>query len=382
MPLLWRYLIVHFLKITTACALAFVAMLLAMRLEEIARFATLGAPVRYFFIFILHQIPYILPIALPLSCLIASFLLIQRLSNTYELTALRAGGFALLDISAPLLITAAFLSSGNFWLASELATESHLQTNSLKNELRALNPLLLLQNKHFMRLKGFYFAALGASQGSESACDVIWAIPNKYQRRLNLVVAQQFRTAPFVFTGWQVSFISGMASEKEEDFDHLLIENMDKSVTDVKDFSHLLQEKARTIHNDYLNLSLLVARMQEQERLIGEALAKGEGKAQLKSLTTERQRVLSEVTRRLSVALAVFTFTLMGIAFGINISRNRHYYSLYLAIVLAAVYLIAFFAAKGMERHAGLAAALYLFPHGLIIAASILFLRRASKGIE
>lgn len=382
MPILWRYLIVHFLKITAVCALAFMAILLAMRLEEIARFISLGAPWSYFFIFILHQIPYILPIAIPLSCLIAAFLLTQRLSHTYELTALRASGFSISDIAAPVLAAAAFLSIANFWLVSELATRSHLQTSLLKNELRSLNPLLLLQNKHFMRLKGFYFAALGPSQAGESMCDVVWAIPNKQQRRLNLMVAQQVKMAHLVLTGWQVALISGAASAEEENFDHVLIENIGQSVTDVKDFSHLLQEKAKTIHHDYLSLALLMARIQEGKQRLEQALKGAGNAAQVKQLKIEQQRAFSEITRRFSVAAAVFSFTLMGIAFGINISRQRHYQALYAVIALAALYLIAFFAAKSVDRRWLLAASLYLWPHILIVAASLFVLRRAAQGIE
>src|SRR5688500_9040606 len=113
-PLLWRYSLGHFLKIALACVCAFIAILLTMRLDEIAHFAALGAPFPYIILYTLYQIPYILPIAIPLSCLIASLIFIQRLSNTHELTALRASGFALRDLLAPILLTAAFLSLCNF----------------------------------------------------------------------------------------------------------------------------------------------------------------------------------------------------------------------------------------------------------------------------
>ncbi len=71
------------------------------------------APVAYIVFFALYESP-IFPIALPLSCLIASLLLIQRLSSSHELTALRASGFSLFDILTPILITAAFSSPRQF----------------------------------------------------------------------------------------------------------------------------------------------------------------------------------------------------------------------------------------------------------------------------
>lgn len=401
MPILWRYLITSFLKITVASILAFVAILLTMQLDDIAHFAALGAPLAYILLFTFHQIPYILPIALPLSCLIASLLLVQRLSSSHELTTLRASGFALRDILTPIWLTAAFLTIGNFWMTSELATQSHLQNNLLKSELRSINPLLLLHNKHLMRLKGFYFEALGASRVGESSSDVILAIPNHHHQRLNLMLAKHLKATPTLFTGEGVTLITGIASEQEKDFDPLLIENIKRSLTHVNDFSDILQKKVWIINNDYLQMPLLLARIQEQQQLLQEAKqreealftslatdsadvskAKEESKKQIKSLKTQLNRSLSEITKRFSIAVAVFSFTLMGTTFGIHIGRRRHYYSLYFAIALTTLYLVAFFVAKGVDHQRWLAATLYLAPHILIICASMIILKRVAKGIE
>lgn len=382
MPVLWRYLMSYFIRIVLACVIAFVAILLTMRLDEIAHFAALGAPLTYLLIFTLHQIPYILPVAIPLSCLIASLILIQRLSNAQELTALRASGFSLPNILAPIWTTAAFLSLGNFLITSEIATQSHLQNNLLKSELRSINPLLLLHNKHLMRLKGFYFESLGAYHVGESASEVILALPNQHHQRLHLMIAQHLKATPAIFIGDEVTLMTGMAGKQDEDFDQLLIENMRQSSTQVKDFSDFLQKKVWSINNDYLRMPLLLARIQAQRQLLQDAQLKEENPAEIKSLKTQLNHSLSEIMKRLSIATAVFSFTLMGTAFGINISRKRYHYSLYLAIALTTVYLIAFFAARGMDQRCWLAGSLYLIPHLLIICASIIVLRRIAKGIE
>lgn len=382
MPILWRYLTAHFLKITLACVLAFVAILLTMRLDDIAHFAALGAPALYLLFFTLHQVPYILPIALPISCLIASLILIQRLSSTHELTALRACGFSLMNILAPILLSAAFLSLGNFWIASELATQSHLQTNLLKSELRSVNPLFLLHNKHLMRLKGFYFGALGASHVGESASDIVFAIPNKQQQRIHLMLAKKLKAAPTLFVGQRVSLITGAAHENDEEYDHLLIENMGSTITHVQDFANLLQRKVWTVNNDYLKLPLLLVRIQEQRGQLENARHEGKSREEIKRLKRNLSQSQSEITKRFSISIAVFSFTLMGSAFGMNISRRRRFHTLYLAIALTTLYLIAFFVAKGVDHHLWLTAALYLVPHALIIFASLFVLRRIAKGIE
>lgn len=381
MPILWRYLIHYFLKIACACVCAFVAILLTMRLDDIAHFAALGAPLSGILLFTLHQIPYILPIAIPLSCLIAALLLMQRLSHTHELTAFRASGFSFWDIFAPIWTIAAFLAIGNFWLTSEVATQSHLQNNLLKSELRSINPLLLLHNKHLMRLKGFYFEALGASYIGEAASDVVLALPNKHQQRLHLMIAQQLKVTPTLFTGQGVTLLTSLTNDAE-DFDNLLIENMATSITPIQDFSNLLQKKVWTINNDYLQMPLLLARIQDQRQLLKEARLKEEDPVKLKNLKMQLNRSLSEITKRFSMAFAVFSLTLMGTACGINISRRKHYYPLFIVIALTTFYLVAFFVAKGLDHQFLLATTLYLTPHLLIIVIAIFTLRRVSKGIE
>jgi lipopolysaccharide export system permease protein len=382
MPILWRYLLSHFLKVTIFCVLAFIAILLTMRLDEIAHFAALGTPLSSILLFTLYQIPYILPIAIPISCLIASLITIQRLSNTHELTALRACGFSLRDLLSPLLLAAAFLSLVNFWIVSEVATQSHLTTNILKSEMRSINPLLLLNNKHLMRLKGIYFDALGPSRVGESASEVILAIPNKHQDRLNLLIAQQLKASPSAFIGQEVTLITGLKSEEENQFDHLLVENMGESITLVQDFSKLLQKKVWTVNNDYLKMSLLLVRIQEEQAALEKAKTEKQPPSQIKQLRTQLYRSFSDIARRLSIAMAILSFTLMGMAFGINISRKRKYRSLYFAIFLTLLYLIAFFVAKGVDQNWALATSLYLAPHVILILSSMIMLKRVSKGIE
>ncbi|MBA3721864.1 MAG: LptF/LptG family permease [Parachlamydiaceae bacterium] len=381
MPTLWRYLLSHFFKVTFFCVLAFVAILITMQLDEIAHFAALGAPVYYILLFSFYQIPYILPIAIPISCLIAAFIITQRLSSTRELTALRASGFSLNDIMAPLLLSAAFLSVFNFWMVSEVATQSHLTTNLLKSELRSINPLLLLNNKHMMRLKGIYFDALGPTRVGESASEVILAIPNTNQQRLNLIIAQKFKAAPSLFVGHNVTLITTMDSKQEDQFDHLLIENMEKLVSSTDDFSKILQKKVWTVNNDYLKMSFLLVRMSDQRAALKQARLQNDS-TQIKTLSGQLHRSYAEITRRISIALSVLSFTFMGIAFGINISRQKKTSHLFYAIFLTVFYLITFFVAKGADQNWPLAASLYTIPLFIIILTSMFALNRATRGIE
>lgn len=381
MPIVWRYLLGQYLKVMFFCTLAFIAVLLTTRLDDIAHFATLGAEGYYLLLFTLHQIPYVLPIAIPISGLISAIILIQRLSQTHELTALRASGMAVRHILAPILIAASFLSVANFFIVSEIATHSHLTTGLLKNELRSVNPLLLLHNKHLMRLKGFYFDSMGPSRLGESASEVIIALPNKHNNRMNVMLAKNLESSPVEFTGTGVTLISNLQASEETGFDPLVIENMGQSTTSIADFSQMIQKKVWTIHEDYLQLPLLLARLDEENHAL--AMADPDmPKEDRKEIVCNISRCHSEIVRRISVALAAFTFTFMGAAFGISITRSRSQRGVVFVICLAAMYLISYFVAKALEQNFLASSLLYLAPHVIIVLLAIWTLRNVSKGIE
>jgi len=389
MPIVWRFLLSQYLKVLFFCAIAFIAVLLTTRLDDVAHFATLGAGGLYILLFTVHQIPYILPIAIPISGLISAIILMQRLSSTHEITALRSAGMSLRNILTPILIAGSLLTLLNFIVVSELATHSHLSTGLLKNELRSINPLLLLHNKHLMRLKGFYFESLGPSRIGESATDVIVAMPNKHENRLNLMVAKQLTSNSTEFSGKGVTIISGLNKSESVGFDPLLLENMAETRTSIADFSQMIQKKVWTVHDDYLRLPLLLSRIQEEERNLREGKDKLKENPENETLKNKVSQIKknihrskSEIVRRISIAVATFTFTLMGLAFGLSISRHKSRKGVLVVICLAAFYLVSFFAAKAMAHQFIVSSALYLAPHLIIIFLSILVLRRVSKGIE
>lgn len=379
--IIWRYLLTHYIKVLSLSAIAFIAILLTSRLDDIAHFASLGAEGIYVLYFTLYQIPYILPIAIPISALISALLLIQRLSSSHELTALRASGLSLKAILAPLLIFAAYLSALNFYIVSEIATESHLVANTLKSELRQINPLLLLHNKHMMRLKGIFFDTWGESKIGESASDAIIAVPGKGDKPMNLIIAKNLEATDTSFLASQLTYVTPLQKGNNDEFDRFVVENMKKSTTPIQDFSKTLHKNIFKIKNDHLKLGLLLARIEDEKN----SLNKAEGlfeKDSIKTLQQSINRGYTEILRRFSIAFAVFTFTLMGLSFGASISRAKSNRSLIFLISLAVLYLTCFFVEQSIEYPFTVSLILYMAPHLVIIFFSWLNLSRLSKGIE
>ncbi len=381
-PIIWRFLFTEYFKVMGFCVAAFVTVLLVMRLDDVVHFASMEASFGTLLLFILYQIPYILPIAIPISCLISSILLVQHLSKTHELTALRSCGMSLRDLLMPILFGAALISFFNFYIVSEVASSVHLTTSKWKSELRSINPLLLLHNKHLMRMKGGYFNTLGPSKYGEWAEGVVIATPNKKDAGINLFLAKKLKGNKDSLIGSGISLISTKGSHEGDGFDNLIIENIQKMSVSSKDFSYLLQNKNLQINNDHLQLGHLLARIKENREALTIAKKEGFSKEEQKNLKNIGNRCLSEIVRRISLALAAFTFTLMGASFGISISRNPSNSSVFYVICLAAFYLMSYFIAEGLGHHFVLSWLFYLIPHIVLTVLSLKMLVKISKGIE
>lgn len=382
MPIVWRYLLGQYIKVFCLSLLSFIAILLTTRLDEIAHFATLGSEGWLILWFTLHQIPYVLPIAIPISCLISVIILVQRLSQTHEMTAFRSCGISLREVLTPILLASFFITAMNFYIVSELATQSHLATGVTKIELRSVNPLLLLHNKHLMRLKGVYSDTLGHSRIGEYAGDMVIAMPNKHNSSINLIVAKKLQVDPTLFLGENLTVVTPLAREQVSPYDQLMIENMAHMKTSIKDFSQILQKKVWSLNNDHLRLALLRARLQDLKKQENEIFKLDNNAAQLKQIKRDINRGYSELIRRISISVAAFTFTLMGAAFGISISRNRSNRGIFYIVGLAAFYIVAFFSAKSLDHQLFVSSLLYLVPHLIIVIFSLLMLARISKGVE
>ena len=156
MPIIWRYLLRSYFQVFLLCVSAFIGVLIVMRFQEISRFATSGAPLFKVIFFALLQIPYILPMAVPVSCLIAAILLFQRLSHAQELTAFRTCGLGLWPIASPILFAGCLLTLINFTIVSEISPRCRGISKSEVLEIAATNPLFLLQKESLIKLKNAY----------------------------------------------------------------------------------------------------------------------------------------------------------------------------------------------------------------------------------
>ena len=366
MPVLWRYLLRNYFKVLILCLSSFVSILLITRFKEIAHFASSGSSFSTLILFTLYQIPYILPIALPISSLIAPILLFQRLSHTQELTALRSSGLGLKPIIFPLLITGGILGILNFVFVSELSPRCRNLSKTLIYNTTAQNPLFLTQKESLIRIRDAHFDINSFDPGKE-AKNALIVLNNRSNGRLGLMIAKKFALENEYLKGEQVSIISSSDPKRNDAYDHLIIENQKTMATKASNLAPFIQSLEGRLSYDYMPMRLILARKLFKKRVhYNFTLGKGH----------------LEIVRRLSFAIAAFTFTFIGTAFGMDIGRDRKKRGIYSAIILACFTLICFLTAKSIRHSPYASIVIFLLPHPIVILSCFTYLRRISRGIE
>lgn len=368
MPIVWRYLLKELFRVLLLCLGTFVSILLVSRSQDIARFASSGAPFKAVILFSLYLIPTVLPLAIPIACLIATLLLFQKLSHTHELTAMRACGLSTKTLTYPLLLTGFLMGVINFSIASELAPHCRVLTKKLTYEVTAINPLFLLQKGTLVKIKDTFIDMRMLRMG-RCAEDVVIVINDASRGRLNIVTAKQFAIEGDQLLGDHVTFISSVDS-KQEGFDHLVIENQTTMSTKASNLSQFIQNTDWYSNYDYLPLRMLFAKKAYDTASPSPRYRADRGRAEL------------ECSRRVTLGLAAFSFTFIGVAFGMEIGRNRNKRRIIWAICLSALFLICFLTAKAWRHQILLPCLVYFLPHPLIILCSLRALRRVTRGVE
>ena len=363
MPILWRFLLKSYFQVFLLCMTSFIAALFVMRFKDIAEFATLNSDALSIFLFSLYQLPYVLPLAIPISCVIASMLLFQKLSHYQELTALRAAGVSLRHLLIPLMLGALLLSVVNFTVVAELGPRCRFWAKELTFEMTSNNPFYIFNKITDGKLTNAY-VEIRTLRGGKKAKDVLLILNNRSHERLGIMTAEELSIEGENLLGKSVTIISSVDSKNPDNFDHLVIENQDSMSTPSSSLSQLLKSAKWSLRPEYLPFKDLLIRL-----AIG-----------LKNFWSTTHAL--EMARRLSLALTPLAFTLLGAAFGMEIGRRHTRRGLVWTVALAALYLSAFIGAKSMKHFHLTAWALYFLPFFVIAFFSLRSLKRVSRGIE
>ena len=360
MPILWRYLLLGFLPVFSLSVFSFLSILLVSRFKEIARFGALSASLGKTLLFVAYQIPLIIPIAIPISALIASLLLFQKMSKkSFELTAFRASGISLHAILTPILLMSLLLSLVNFTFSADIAPFCRRSSKELLYYETSTNPLLLLQRPNLVKMKKSYLQMKIEEEGVV-AKDLILITHNQSNNRLSLVSARKLRMESEELRGKDIAIITHLQSDTEQMFDPLILENQSRMSTNASALSSSLKKNRPRLDPSALEFPMLRLRAQETGKI---------GK-----------KAILEMGRRITLSLAVFSFTLLGCAFGIEPGRAPSRKNLFQALGLTMILMLSYLLGKECKGAPWIALAIFALPHPLIWCASILKIKRIGQG--
>lgn len=359
MPILWRYLLLGYLRVFSLSVFSFLAILLVSRFKEIARFAALSATFDKTLLFVAYQIPLILPLAFPFSALIGSLLLFQRMSKSFELTALRASGISLNSLIAPVLLASLSLSLLNFAFCANISPYCRRTSKALLYYETSTNPLLLLQRQNLVKIKKSYIQMKTEEEG-KLAKDLILVTHNQSNNRLSLVTARKLRMINDELHGKDVAIVTHLQSESEQTFDPLVIENQSSMATDASTLSSTLKKNRPRLDPSALEFPMLRLRSMETGKIAKKAYV--------------------EILRRITLSLAVFSFTLIGCAYGIEQGRNLSKKNIFKALTLTMTLMLGYLLGKEFKGAPWIALAIFLFPHLLIWITGIRQLKQIAIG--
>lgn len=374
MPLFWRYLLKSYFKSFSLCISSFIAILLTIRIREIASFLALGANLKSTLLFTACQIPQILPIAIPISSFVAIVLLFQTMSRSHELTSLRSAGISLSQIFTPILIIGSLFSLINFYITSELTTQCRLYSMKLLYDNTSANPLLLMQRQKLIKIPSAYID-IKEDKNKNRAQDMYFVCYNPHHKHLTLVTAEKLHLQNEVLVGRNLAMISYLENENQHLFDSLILENEGFLKMHAPTLSYFMKKTHWKLNATSLPLRLLW--------IFSATDSPKEAKNIEGFVPTQYIKipsVLAEVSRRFFLGLTVLTLTLIGMTFSLEISRNLSKKSFIYMILLSLFILSTYFLGKKMKAHPAVAVGLYSIPHIIAYIICYFRVRKFSRG--
>lgn len=274
------------------------------------------------------QIPFTLTFVIPMSVLTTVLLHFGRLSADGEITAMKASGISLWQIASPVLLLAAGLAALCLYINSEVAPASHYARRQLTHDLGDEDPLALLSEGTFVddfpgvkvycgkkdghRIEDLIFIKFDEDAGSaefELKAKVGIADYDSTNRILNIDLRQvrisEFDTA----TGTSTRTLSADSYPLQLNLGSLL--------------SGHGQVRKKPSDMDFMELVMAIRNIRQvfpdiQEDHVGPMRAK----------------MAVDATQRIALALACFSFAMLGIPLGIQSSRRESSVGIGLALVV------------------------------------------------
>jgi lipopolysaccharide export system permease protein len=336
---LWKFLLIPYFRSLLISLGSFLGILLVSRFREIAKFASVCNDQLYTLLFALYQIPFILPMAIPLSCFFSSFLLSRTIHNSSEYTALSSSGISPSKIFTPLLYSSIWISLFTFYLSAELAPHCLKESKNLLTNPSLINPIQLLQKFN----SNNFYSRMDQSSNPKTIENPIFVF---FQNEPYLVTAEKVWIEDDQLFGENVDIISYIP-DKNNSQPIVYHEQVKTSSASLNFFTNHLTNRTFPTKASLMPLKFLL--VETLDSLQNAPIA------------------FAEILKRISFASSVLSLTYLGFVFGKQNHRNPSKLATIFSILLILPLLSTFFWAKVDGLNKITALLLFSFPHLLIL---------------
>jgi lipopolysaccharide export system permease protein len=310
----------------------------------------------------LMLVPFVVSFALPMGVLTGVLLTLGRLSADSEVTAMRAAGLSLRRVARPVILLGLLGGLLALYINFEAMPAARMQYNRERAEALRANPLNLIVPRTFIRDFPGVTVYVSDKQGSVLKDIWLWELDAtgqviRFARADSGRVNYDEESNALVLTllSCLVEFRNAKAPE---DFTvSPLIPSGEKWEAVRLPLDRMFRDSGVRTKLDWMPLKALLT----ERRSLTQSAAQSE----------EQQLRISQidfaVSDRTNMALAVFTFALIGVPLGVRVSRRETSANLGLALGLALAYYFFTTAVSWLDHHPEYRPELLLFAPNLIL---------------
>jgi lipopolysaccharide export system permease protein len=364
--------------------------------------------------FFLQNLPFVLSYSMPISTLFAALLLFGRLSMDSEISAMKACGISLWRVVAPLIALSVLFSAVCMHINCNMAPESRFEQKKLLRTAGVEEPINLLEEGRFTRVDKLLIY-VGRKNGHNVKDIVVHVLTEDGQKERTIRAARGEIKVDEVSQLLEVRLYDGVSEVPDHDDLFDVPSPFESVLLPPIDIQKLQKEEGRVYRkNSYLPMGMLInltryteavsawtpeeygaekqmltARATALEAVLKAAqepdseeendvpaldgltveeslvsdqeneLALIEKKRFLLQLTpddlrVEKSRMVIEANRRVALAVACFTFMLIGIPLGVKSHRKETSIGMVMSLGIVFVYYIFIILAESLAQYPGL----------------------------
>ena len=319
------------------------------RLVQVLEYVSQGISFFTFIKFTLYILPIVLTFTVPWAVMVAVMLVFGRLSADNEITAMRACGVSILQITSPILIITIALSALCLYLQVELGPPLLGQSRDMM-KIEVINqPMAMFEPGKSATLDNYlvYVDDKDGNNGLRGIELYILSGANEWEQNISadygkVVVDKKKQIMAIKLSDCLVTD----KSKSDDGFDRFFTKELEL----MYHYGKAENEKRVSVRPKYMRLSDLMGRI----RLTKE----------LNKDTTELE---IELNQRIAFALSPIAFLLLGLPLAIRTSRRETSVGLFLSVILAGVFFLSIILCESLESFP------YLYPQYLLWLPNIIF---------